>query len=204
MQSIEDRIVSRIYGYGRGWVLSQKDFSDLGSRSSIDIALHRLCDKGTIRRVTRGLYDYPKYSELLEQQLSPDLDQAARAIARKFGWRIQPSGPAALNILGLSTQVPAKVVYLSDGPDKKYKIGNTTLAFEKTALKDSGFKLAESSLVVQALKSLGQEQITENTIQKIRSLFTLELRAKILKDTRTTTGWIYDIILKICREDNNG
>lgn len=204
MQSIEDKIVSRIYGNGRGWSFSQKDFMDIGGRSPVDNALVNLCNKGTIRRVIRGLYDYPKYSELLEQQISPDLDQVARALARKFGWRIQPGGAAALNILGLSTQVPAKVTYLSDGPDKKYEIGNTTLYFENTALKDSGFKLTESSLVVQALKTLGQEHITDDTVQKIRLLFTPELRRKILKDTRTTAGWISDIILKICKEDGNG
>ena len=204
MQSIEDKIVSRIYGNGRGWSFSQKDFLDLGGRSSIDIALHRLINKRTIRRIIRGLYDYPRYSELLNQQLSPDLNQVARALARKFGWRIQASGPAALNIIGISTQVPAKVVFLSDGPDKSYKIGNTTLSFEKTALKDSGFKLPESSLIVQGLKSLGQDHITDGIINKARTWLKPELKQKVLKDTRTTSSWIHEAIQKICQEDSNG
>jgi len=203
MQSIQNKVLSRIYGNGRGWAFFQKDFSDFGSRSSIDNALTRLQKKGPIRRVIRGIYDYPQYSELLSEQLSPDLNQIARALARKHGWRIQPSGPAAMNIIGLSTQVPAKATYLSDGPNRSYKVGNMTLAFENTALKDSGFKLAESSLIVQSLKSLGQNHITNKAICTIRKWLKPELRPKIPKDTRSTAGWIYETIKKICRDDNH-
>ncbi|MFC1761287.1 DUF6088 family protein [Planctomycetota bacterium] len=165
MQSTENKILSRIYGNGRGWAFSQVDFSDLSGRSTIDNALVRFEAKGTIRRVIRGLYDYPRYNELLGGQLSPVLNQVAKALARKFGWRIQPSGAAALNMIGLSTQVPAKVTYLSDGPNRKYQIGKTTLVFESTALKDSGFKLLESALIVQSLKSLGPDHISSKTIR---------------------------------------
>ena len=203
MQSVSKKVLSRIYGNGRGWAFSQKDFSDLGSRSAIDNALTRLQRKGPIRRVMRGIYDYPPYSELLGEQLSPDLNQVAQALARKYGWRIQPSGPAAMNIIGVSTQVPAKVMYLSDGPYKKYNVGNITLAFENTALKDSGFKMSESSLMVQSLKSLGQNHITDEAIGTIRKWLKRELRQKILKDTRSTTDWIYEAIKRICREDDH-
>ena len=82
----------RIHGNGRGWVFSPRDFTDLGRRATIDSALHRLERKGTVRRVIRGIYDYPRFSELLSQPLSPDIDQVAQALARKFGWRTQPSG----------------------------------------------------------------------------------------------------------------
>ncbi len=203
MQSIENKVLSRIYGKGRGWAFFQKDFSDLASRSSLDIALYRLVDKGTIRRVMRGLYDYPRFSDLLNGPLSPDPDQVARALARKFGWRIQPSGPAAMNIVGLSTQVPARITYLSDGPNKTYKLGKTTLAFETTALKESGFKLPESALVVQSLKSLGQNRTTNAVISKIRKWLKPELRHKVLKDTRSVSDWVYQAIKKICRETEN-
>ncbi len=203
MQSIENKVVSRIYGSGRGWAFFQKEFSDLGSRSAVDIALHRLLKKGIIRRVIRGLYDYPKYSELLNKQLSPDINQIAKAIARKFGWRIQPTGSAALNIIGLSTQVPARIIYLSDGPNKSYKIGNRTLTFENTALKESGYKLLESSLIVQSLKSLGQDYVTDEIIEKAREWLKPELRSKVLKDTRFTSDWIYEAIKKICGDDIN-
>jgi hypothetical protein len=203
-QSIDKSILATIYGNGRGWAFSQKDFSHLGSREAIDLVLHRLHKKETIRRVLRGLYDYPQFSKLLNTQLSPDIDQAAHALARKFGWHIQPSGPAALNIMGLSTQVPGRFVYLSDGPSRSYQVDKTELVFENTALKEMGFKLHQSSLIVQGLKSLGSEGITDQTITAIRKWLDSSLRSKVLKDTRTATGWIYEAIRKICREDANG
>jgi hypothetical protein len=201
---IENQIVSRIYGHGRGWSFSTIDFSPLGSRTAIDVSLHRLLKKGIIRRVIRGIYDYPKYSELLKQDLSPDIDQVAAALARKFGWYIQVTGPTALNYLGLSTQVPGRFFYISNGPKRKYIIGKQTLEFERKALKESGFKLRESSIIVQALKSLGEENINDETIQKIKNWLTTSLKKQILKDTKTVTGWTYKVIRKICEDEDHG
>jgi hypothetical protein len=148
-QTIENKTVYRIRGTGKGWAFSPRDFLDLGGRPTIDSALHRLEKRGEIRRVIRGIYDYPRFSKLIDQHLSPDIDQVARALARKFRWRIQPSGATALNFLGLSTQVPARAVYLSDGPTRVYQVGNMALVFEHTALKESGVKLKESGLIVR-------------------------------------------------------
>ena len=203
-QTIENKMSYRIRGNGSGWAFSPKDFLDLGGRPTVDSALHRLAQRGEVRRVVRGIYDYPRFSKLLAQQLSPDVDQVARAIARKFGWRIQPSGATAANLLGLSTQVPARAVYLSDGPDRSYKIGNTTLAFEHTALKEAGFKLKESGLIVQALKSLGPERVTSEVVSKIRAWLPESLRTKVLADTRTATGWVYTVIQQITDGNLNG
>ena len=102
-QAIKNKALNRIYGHGRGWAFSSKDFHDLGR---VDMALTRHMEAGTIRRVIRGIYDYPRFSELLNQQLAPDIHQVAQALARKFGWRIQPDGTAAMNLIGISTQVP--------------------------------------------------------------------------------------------------
>ncbi len=203
-QSIEHTILSRIYGTGRGWVFSQKDFSQLGSRAAIDLSLHRLLKKGVIRRVIRGIYDYPLFSELLDQELSPDIDQVAQALARKFGWRIAPSGPAALNLIGLSTQVPGRTVYLSDGPTKSYSVGGVKLTFKNKPLKEAAFNLFESALIVQGLKSLGPDSITNEVIEQIRNWLSPELRKKVLKDTQTVTGWIYSAIRRICQDKRSG
>jgi len=203
-QTFENKAISRIRGYGGGWAFSSRDFLDLGVRPTIDSALHRLEGRGEIRRVIRGIYDYPRTSKLLEQRISPDIDQVARALGRKFRWRIQPSGATALNFLGLSTQVPARAVYLSDGPDRAYQIGNTALVFEHTALKESGVKLKESGLIVQALKSLGPEQITPEIISKIRTWLPKSLDAKVLADTKTATGWVYSAIQQITQKDSRG
>lgn len=199
-QSIEEQILSRVYGRGRGWAFSQKDFVSLGTRSAIDKAFERLLEKGTIRRVIRGIYDYPKYSTLLKQELSPDLDQIAAALARKFGWRIQVTGASALNLLGISTQVVGRVVYVSDGPDKVFIIGKQTLEFKNSVLKEAALKLRESALIVQGLKSLGQEQITPEVIDAMKKWLPEHLKKQVLKDTQVVTGWIYAAIVKICQE----
>ncbi len=200
MQAVKYKILSRIYGRGRGWSFSPSDFVGEFERKQIDNALSDLTQEGKIRRICRGLYDYPKYSELLGTELSPEFDHVAQAFARKFNWRIQPSGDAALNLLGLSTQVPGKYLYLSDGPDRAYSIGKYQLQFKKTALKDIGFKYRDSGLIVQALKALGKERITGEVIEKIRKQIAPEKYGKILKDTQTVTGWVYDAIKEICRE----
>ena len=204
MQPISNKILSRIYGHGRGWAFFPNEFVGDFDRKQIDNALSDLAAEGKIRRICRGIYDYPKYSELLAQELSPDFDQVARAFARKFNWRIQPSGDAALNLLSLSTQVPGKYIYLSDGPNRNYAIGNYTLEFKKTVLKEVGFKHRESGIIVQALKALGKNRITSELLGKVRKEIDADMYPKILKDTKTATGWIYDCIKEICREGLNG
>lgn len=203
-QAIEQKILSRIYGNGRGWSFSQADFADLGARSTIDSALHRREGEGVIRRIIRGIYDYPRQSKALGGATSPNIDQVAYALARKFAWRIQPDGATAQNLLGLSTQVPARAVYLSDGPDRTYTIGRTKLAFEHTALKEAGFKLPESRQIVQALKAFGEGRITPKIIAQIRRQFDPHLRQRILLDTRTATGWVYAVIQEIAKEEAHG
>ncbi len=200
-RTIESAIATRIDGNGRGWAFSPKDFSDLGTRSSIDVALHRLVAKKKIRRVIRGIYDSPVYSKRLRQTLSPDMDQVARALARKFGWSIQPTGMASLNILGLSTQVQGRYAYLSDGPNRTYMIGKRDLTFKHAQRKESGFRHHQSALLVQGLKTLGPDRITTDTIQRLRCWLPGDLRAKVIKDTQLVTGWIREIILQICREN---
>jgi len=200
--STSRRVTRKIYGMGRGWAFSVIDFSTFGSRSAIDVTLHRLLKKRTIRRVIRGIYDYPRQSKMLGGELSPDIDQVAQALARKFGWRIQPSGPVALNLLGLSTQVPSQMIYLSDGPSRSYGIGRQTLAFKQSPLKESNFKLRESALIVQALKSLGPERIPPDVVSRIRRQLDPEKRSLVLKDARTATGWVYEAIRRICSEES--
>jgi hypothetical protein len=199
--SIENKVISRIYGRGREWAFTKTDFVAEFGEANIYKALSSLTKAGKIRRVCRGVYDYPRYSELLGRQLSPDLDQVAHALARKFNWRIHPSGDAALNLLGLSTQVPGRWVYLSDGPGSEYKVGEHSLVFKKSALKDVGFKYRESGLVVQALKALGRKHVDRKAINSIRQQLEPKACERILRDTRSVTGWIYEAIKRICKED---
>jgi len=202
MQSIDNKILSRIYGNGKGYVFSSADFIDEFTLTSIEKSLSTLTKQNKIRRITRGMYDYPKFSELLNQELTPDIDKVAQCFARKFNWRIQISGDSALNILGLSTQIEGKYIYYSDGPNRKYKIFNTDIEFKKSKLKDIGFKYNNSALIVQALKCLGQNHIDSLIIQKIQAKIDTKMYDKILKDTKTTTSWIYEYIKQICKKED--
>lgn len=204
-ESVELSILNRIYGKGRGWAFSQKDFSLTTHTGNIDRALSRMAAKGRIRRVMRGLYDYPAYSQLLKKELSPDINQVAHALARKFGWTIQVSGNAALNIIGLSTQVPTQYIYLSDGPSKQYQIGTITIAFKKTRFTQLGLKHKANEILVQAVQALGDRPLTAEEQHKIKRYIakavgntTLTeagkldeaLIKRVLKDTQYVTSWI--------------
>lgn len=194
MQSIDNKVVARIYGHGRGWAFSKNDFLDIAGDVAIRKALSRLEQKGTIRRVARGVYDYPRFSEMLQITTGAEMDQVAQAVARKFGWRIQPSENTALNLLGLSTQVPVQAVYLSDGPSRSYQIGSRKLIFKKRMLKESGFKYGESELVVQALKGLGRERINASVCRRLADSIPAPMWPKIIRDTRVATAWVHEVI----------
>ncbi|MCO6512082.1 MAG: hypothetical protein J5I65_14955 [Aridibacter famidurans] len=203
-QSIVEQVITRIYGKGRGWAFSPRDFTDLGSRSSVDVALFKLHEQDKIRRVIRGIYDYPRYSKLLERRSEPDINQVANALARKFGWRIQPGGAASLNLIGLSAQVPGRYLFYSNGPARRYQLENLTIEFTKRAPKNTGFKYPESGVIVSALHALGRERIDETTILIIREWIPEKKRKRILRDTKGVTDWTYEVIKKICDGSRNG
>lgn len=204
MKSIEDKILFSIYGHGVGYAFSSSDFIDKYSLDSINKALSTLTQQGKIRRLMRGVYDYPKYSEFLNQVLAPDIEQVAAALARKFNWQIEVSGETALNILGLSTQVPGRYIFLSNGPNKVYALeNNMVIEFKKSSLKNIGFKYKKSSLLVQALKTLGKEHVDDKVIDMLSASLEAKECKKILSDTKTTTIWIYEMIKKICEKSNS-
>ncbi len=206
MESIEDKILNKLYRRGKGYAFSSSDFIKEFPINNIEKALSSLAQKGKIRRLTRGIYDYPEYSPFLKKELSPDIRQVADAISRKFNLKIEASGDTALNILGISTQVPGKYIYLSNGPKKTYRIlNNISLEFKRSALKNIGFRHKESSLIVQALKSLGKENITDDVKAKIKERIDSKTCSNILEDTKTSDTWIYETIKQICKKElNNG
>lgn len=197
MQTKLDQIVKRIGDFGDGWVFSAKDFLDLASRSMVDVTLARLAGEGEIRRVRRGLYDRPKVNSDLGGALSPDIDEAARAIARKQRWKIVPEGAWAANLLGLSTQVPAKITYLTDGPNKDVPIGRRIIHFKHARPKAIAGLDGKQALVVQALRHLGKEAVGSQDIETLRARLSAAEKSKLLKDTRFGTDWIYDAAKRI-------
>jgi hypothetical protein len=203
-QSVQEKTHAKIRRMGRSWAFSHVDFVGFGSRDAIDKALERLQRDGTIRRVIRGIYDFPDYSKLLEQTLGPDIYQVAQALARKFGWRIQPDGASALNLMRVSTQVPAQYVFQSDGPSRIYDIGSTKLRFVRKATKEINFECERTAIITHGLKSLGPEHLDDDVIQKIKRWLPKDQRAKVLHDSRRVTGWVHEAIRKVCEEGTNG
>lgn len=198
-KSVISSELSRIYGNGRGWVFTPKDFTDLGPRSSIDVGLHFLVEQGKIRRIGRGLYDYPKSSNLLKKTLSPDYFQVAGAVARKNGWKIAPSGETILNKFRLSTQVPSQYVFESDGENKTITVSGVKLHFKKAPLKDIGIKNKNGQFLVRAIKALGKDRIDEQVINTLREEIPSREYKAILKETKMVTGWVYNVIQKVCK-----
>ena len=203
MQSLADKIVRRIKGKGIGFAFTAKDFWDIGSRSNVFMALSALAKQGKIRRISRGLYDLPKHSELLGGMLAPDFDQVAHAVARKTGVRIQPSGAQAANLLGLSEQVPAKIVYLTDGRSLTIRIGAQTVTFKQTSPKEL-LPNEKTAMVVHALRFLGKEAVTDEVIRKIRKILSPAERKRLLKNAKYTSTWIPDVVRRIAAEPPNG
>ena len=201
------QVIARIYGYKRGSVFTPKDFIDLASHETIRKALSRLTFEKTIRRLTRGVYEYPVHSKLLNAPASPDPDAIARAIARAHGWTVLPSGETALNLLGVSTQVPARWEYFSDGPTKTYRWhsgggdgGGGTLVFKHRANKEIAKLSSKTALLVQALKTLGEKNVSQSTISQLRKRLSEAERKKAVREARYATSWVYEIIKCLAKE----
>lgn len=146
-QYIEDKVVKRIYGHHRGWVFSKANFLDLGSPSAVSKSLERLAQRKTIRRLARGLYDYPKKHPSLGD-LPANYEQIGKALAGKDCLRIQPSGAYAANLLGLTEQVPAKIVFLNDGANRTIKIARQSIILKRTTPKNMATAGRISGLVI--------------------------------------------------------
>lgn len=174
------------------------DFLHVAGVQAVNTALSRLTEEGAIRRVIRGVYDKPIYSELLGEFSVPHIEKVALALARNYGWDIAPCGDTALNLLGLSTQVPAVWLYVSTGPYKTYEIGNTKLQFKHAANKDLAGISYKSALVIQALKAIGENQIDDDMIRKLSGLLSVSDKIDISREAQHTTTWVYTAIKKIC------
>jgi Family of unknown function (DUF6088) len=196
MQSIEDKVKSRIYGRGRGWVFTPQNFLDLGGRSAIDVALSRLIKAEVIRSLARGLYDYPIQHPKMGALL-PSADSIAEALAGNAKLRLQPSGAYAANLLGLSEQVPLKVVFLTDGSSRSIKVRNQEVILKKTTPKNMMAAGKISGLVIQALRYLGKDNIDDKSINKLQRKLTDKEKEQLLKDIKLATAWIAATIRKI-------
>jgi len=199
-QSIDAKIVAAIRGRGRGSVFVPADFLDIGSREAVDIVLHRLAKKGTVRRLTRGVYDFPKEHSVLGP-LQPSAEAVAQALAGRDRTRLQPAGAYAANALGLSEQVPAKAVFLTDGPSRTVKIGPSTIQLRRTTAKNMAAAGRLSGLLIQAFRELGQEHVTPERLAHLKRTIPARKRRDLIKDIPLAPAWMHSIFRELAKAE---
>lgn len=192
---VENKIAEVLKSQPKGSVLFVDDFLDYGNPESVKKALLRLKEKEILVRLAHGIYLYPKIDKELGV-LFPSTEDIAKGIARRDRARIVPTGVQALNKLGLSTQVPMKVVYLTDGAARNIKVGKRTITFKNTSPKNLMAIGEISSLVIQALKTIGQLKVDDETLLKIQTLLQKEKIENRLFDAKLAPAWINKIIIQ--------
>lgn len=195
--SYAEQIRQRIDRAEDGTMFISADFADVADTETIRRNLNRLVKYGTIRRVLKGIFEKPKFSKLLQESISPNPDTIAKTLARNYHWTIAPDGNTALNLLGLSTQVPAVWIYISDGPYKTYEWNKTKLIFKHRTNKEISGISSITALVVQALKTLGKEQTTPKVIASLSARLSAEDKALLREEAATSTDWVYGVIRQL-------
>lgn len=195
MQSIHENIKEYILKTVRGVLIFPEDFNSFGSSEAVRLALHRLEKENTITRISQGIYVRPIISQYIGEVL-PSAEEVAKGIAKRDRVKIVPTGVYALNALGLSTQVPLNLVYLTDGAPRTIRIGKRTIKFKKTTPKNLLAKGEISSLAIQALREIGIDKITADEEKKIIEVLKKENQSNLLHDIQLAPVWIKKIMQK--------
>ena len=195
-KQIQDRIGNAL----EGTVFVNSDFADSADTETIRRNLNRLTKTGILRRILKGIYEKPEYSEMLKEYVAADPEAVAKALARNYHWTIAPCGNTALNLLGLSTQVTAVWSYISDGPYKTYEWNSTKIEFKHRTNKEITGLSYMTALVIQALKTLGKANVTSETIQALSSRLSEEDKSVMLREAAESTDWVYNAIRQIAGE----
>lgn len=202
MQSIDDKIIAKIKKARRGSLFFGEDFLRFGNSKAVAKALERLVRKGEISRVVRGIYARLEIDPILGP-VTVSTEAIAEAISRRDRTRIVPTGVMALNALGLSTQVPINVVYLTDGSARKIVYGNRKIIFKKASAKSLSAIGKISRLAIQALKEIGKDNATEKEIEIILKQLEKEDPYRLKHDIRLAPEWIRVIMRKALKPEEN-
>ena len=197
MSSYTEKISDKINDFDSHKVFFANDFLDVASNATVRQILKRLADEDKIKRIIDGFYYNPRYSELIGEYEAVSIHELALAIARKYNWNIAPYNNTALNLLGLSTQVSSHYKYISSGRYKEYKIGDTILEFKKVNPGEIANMSLKTATIIQAIKSLGKENISNEVIQKIRENLSEKEKLDLMNESKSVPAWIYEVIRKI-------
>ena len=202
MQSVENKILRRIRGKPKGWVFSANNFWDIGSAESVRKALKKICDRDRIQRIARGLYHNPKTHPKLGV-LAPTPEEIVAAIRTNQHTKTQPTGAYAANLLGLSTQVPGKVIFLTDGPDKQLKVGKRTIQLKRKSPRSMAGAGSITGLFIHALKYIGEKRFTERHLKILKETLSSTQKKRIKKDIKLAPAWIAAVIRKLDKESES-
>jgi predicted transcriptional regulator of viral defense system len=196
MKSIDDHILEIMEDQKQGNIFILEDFKELGTAVAVRVALHRLVKRGIVKRLIPGLFVKPKTSKLLNSYVSPGPEKVAEAIARRDRARIIPTGSYALHVLGLSNQIPLKLVYLTDGKARKIKVGKSSIQFKKTSTKKLALRGKISKLVILAMGEIGKDKLSEFEKEQLFDLLRKEDIDDLKHDLLLAPQWIAEIINK--------
>lgn len=202
MSSYMEIISDKINSFDSHKVFFANDFLDIASNVTVRQILKRLADEDKIKRVIDGFYYNSSYSELIGEYEAVSIHELALAIARKYNWNIAPCSSTALNLIGLSTQVPTHYKYISSGRYKKYTIGDTVLEFKKINPGEIANMSLKTATVIQAIKSLGKENINSEVIQKLRENLTEKEKLDLMNESKSVPSWIYEVIREVSEDKN--
>ena len=199
-EQLSDKVWNLIKQQQNGTIFSINDFYHLGNVNTIKSILFRLESDGKITRLIDGLYTIPKFSELLQEKSYPSVDQVANKLADKFSWTICPSENHALNLIGLSTQVPNKYVFVSDGPYRTYEYRGREIVFKHTSNRFITEYSRNYSLMIQSIKALGKDNIHENDIKRMAKFSKQYIDEDIIDKGKKLPAWIQEVLKKIAKE----
>jgi len=196
MESTANRILAALRRKGRGHVFTPDELLSLGSRPAVDKALSRLTRSGEIRRLGRGIYDYPKISPRLGK-LSPAPETIAQALARQEGAQLQTSGARAANALGLTTQVPGRLTFLTDGTPRSRRVGSQVIELKRAAPRKLRGAGTLAGTVLQAIRYLGLERVDDHVVQHLARLLSPNDKRELRTLASAAPGWARSAIHQI-------
>ncbi|MBB1532881.1 MAG: hypothetical protein HG465_001990 [Mogibacterium sp.] len=196
----KQEILNRIENFNSNKVFIATDFFDIAGYETVRSTLNRLVEDKVIIRIMKGFYYKPKYIKLIGEYEAPSVNEVANAIARKYNWTIAPSGNTALNLLGLSNQVPAQWTYISDGRYANFSFNNAIIEFKSRKNGDISKMSTLTAMVIQSIKAIGKDKITSKHIEYLRGKLSEKEKSELLIDGKATSAWVYEIIKKISEE----
>jgi Family of unknown function (DUF6088) len=199
--STSTKVMNRIADHGPGWIFTPAEFADLGTSQAVRLALMKAEKEGTIRRLARGLYDIPRKHPKLGT-LAPSPEAIVKALQSRDASRLQPTGAYAANLLGLSEQVPAKIVFFTDGRPRTVQVGKQQIVLKRRSSRAMATAGRTSGLIIHALDYLGKDKVDDVIINQLRAKLSEDDRRKLLDDVRYAPAWIGDILRGLARSLN--